>query len=137
MAGRSPSTFGPDDRLRSKADFAYAQGAGTKIFSKHFLLVVAPGKTERPRLGLTVTTKIDPRAVVRNRIKRLVREVFRAERGRLNADYDIIVIARRDAQHCAKSEVKREMFGALHHNGFLNSTPPTATITPTDTTSDD
>lgn len=50
----------------------------------------------RPRLGLAVSRKVSKRAVVRNRIKRIVRESFRLRRGSLPA-VDVLVIARSSA----------------------------------------
>lgn len=65
-----------------------------------------------PRLGITVSTKIDKRAVVRNRIKRLIREVFRKNQ-RSFQGFDIVVIARKNASHLSYKEAEREIIGAL------------------------
>ena len=46
-----------------------------------------------PRLGLVVSRKVNKRAVVRNRIKRVVRESFRCNKDHL-AGLDIVVIAK-------------------------------------------
>jgi ribonuclease P protein component len=49
-----------------------------------------------PRLGLTVSRKVG-NAVVRNRVKRRIREWFRRERGCFGGAWDVVVIARREA----------------------------------------
>lgn len=56
-------------------------------------MLAAPNGLDHPRLGLAISRKVSPRAVQRNRIKRLIRECFRhlqAELGQL----DFVVIGR-------------------------------------------
>ncbi len=49
-----------------------------------------------PRLGMVVSRKVGP-AVVRNQLKRWIREWFRRRAGALPAGLDIVVIPRPDA----------------------------------------
>lgn len=60
------------------------------------------------RIGLTVPRAIG-NAVVRNRIKRRLREVFRLQRARLNPKWDIVLNPRRAAFDAAFSDIEREM----------------------------
>jgi ribonuclease P protein component len=62
-----------------------------------------------PRLGLIVPKRVFPRAVDRNRMKRVLRELFRAQQGRL-ANRDILI--RLSAREVALSEVERCMAGS-------------------------
>lgn len=43
------------------------------------------------RLAVVVSTKVSKSAVVRNRIRRRVYEVFRAHSGELNGSYDMVI----------------------------------------------
>lgn len=71
------------------------------------MILVCPGKNpERTRLGLTVSRKVG-NAVVRNRVKRRVREWFRHEADMLPSGLDIVVIARRDAATLPPQETRR------------------------------
>ena len=70
------------------------------------VLVVSDGVSQRPRLGLTVSRKVG-NAVIRNRVKRRVREWFRLERGRLSAGTEVVVIARREASRLSFEEGRR------------------------------
>ncbi len=59
------------------------------------ILVVYYMKTKLPynRLGITVGKKIGG-AVVRNRIKRLIRESYRLIENEIESNYDIVIVAR-------------------------------------------
>ncbi len=61
---------------------------------RHFSVFVRANTLPRSRIGVIVSTKTAPRAVDRNRIKRLVREAFRQEPERFMGN-DLVVLARR------------------------------------------
>ena len=85
-----------DMRLRRRADFLAVQGAGTKLHGRH-LLALACKRSDggQGRLGLTITRKVG-NAVVRNRIKRLLREWLRLH-GWIPAGWDIVLVAKDSA----------------------------------------
>ena len=62
------------------------------------MVVALPTRSHlETRVGITVTKKIDSRAVLRNLIKRRVREWFRTHRGGFYSGIDVVVIARTGA----------------------------------------
>jgi ribonuclease P protein component len=74
------------------------------------------------RLGITVTRKIG-NAVARNRIKRLVREVFRQNRQRLPSGLDLVFVAKQQAGEADFVEVVAD-FEALIRRGELSAVEP-------------
>ena len=58
------------------------------------------------RLGITVSTKLG-HAVVRNRVRRRIREIFRLSQGSMKQGYDIIVVGRTRAAKADYWELKR------------------------------
>jgi ribonuclease P protein component len=114
--GRS---FGPNSRLRKKSDIERCQKGGEKLHARHFLILVLPSPTGQSRLATAVTTKLEKRSVVRNLIKRRIREVFRAARADFTKAIDMVVIARKGIQSCAYADYQREIVGALAAKGFL------------------
>src|SRR5262245_27384614 len=84
-------------RLRRRADFIAVQTEGRKLHGRHVLAIARnrsdPGLVGR--LGITVTKKVG-NAVVRNRIKRLVREWMR-QNGWVPVGWDLVVVAKESA----------------------------------------
>jgi len=85
------------DRLKKRYEFRRVQLSGRRIHTPHFLVVVQANALPNTRLGITVTKKVGT-AVERNRIKRVVREVFRRNRFLFPASHDVVFIAKRDAK---------------------------------------
>lgn len=79
-------------RLRSNTDFQRIYKKAKRFTGPFLLLLAQPNNLEYPRLGLSLAKKKVKTAVARNRIKRIVRESFRAHLTNLPG-VDIIVIA--------------------------------------------
>ncbi len=119
-AAPSPLSLPPDSRIKRKKDFLRLEKEGRRLYSRSFLLVAAPSASGSSRIGIAITRKIDKRAVVRNKLKRRIREIFRRNKGSLNAPYDILVVARKTALDCSFKEIERQLLGTLRHHGYLN-----------------
>ena len=89
--------FRAANRLKKRYEFRQVQLSGRRIHTPHFLIVVQPNALSTTRLGITVTKKVGS-AVQRNRIKRVVREVFRRNRALFPASHDVVFIAKRGSQ---------------------------------------
>jgi ribonuclease P protein component len=92
-------------RLSRSADFERVYRQGRSVANRWLVLYAFPNADAAagPRLGLSVSRKVGG-AVDRNRVKRLLREAFRAEAGRVPADRDIVVVARPEARELAERE---------------------------------
>ncbi|MGE0546461.1 MAG: ribonuclease P protein component [Kofleriaceae bacterium] len=97
MAGRSPSGISKEMRLRQRADYVAVQSNGIKVHGAHVLAIARrrPSRDLDGRLGLTVTKKVG-NAVVRNRIKRLLREWIRLH-GWVPDGWDLVLVAKASA----------------------------------------
>ncbi len=90
-------------RRLKRPDFLGLAAEGRQQQNKYFIAVFAPGKTERMRLGITVSRKVG-NAVVRNRIKRFTREYFRLNRHKLTGNWDINIIAKKEAVNLSSAQ---------------------------------
>lgn len=64
------------------------------------------------RMGVTVSSRVG-NAVTRNRIKRLLREIFRAHRAELLPPQDIVIIAKPGAQSLTYAQAATEIAQAF------------------------
>jgi ribonuclease P protein component len=96
VTGRT-GRFTRADRLLHSREFQHVTRQGRRAASDAFVvLVTLNGTGAGPRLGVTVSRRVG-NAVVRNRVKRRIREWFRRERARLPAGSRVVVIARKEA----------------------------------------
>ncbi|ROR34355.1 ribonuclease P protein component [Inmirania thermothiophila] len=96
-------------RLRSRGEFERVFAAARRRASaRSFTVLALPNGTAQARIGLAVSRRAARRAVMRNRIRRIVRESFRLHRHRLGG-LDCVVIARPGAAERSN----RELFGEL------------------------
>ncbi len=70
------------------------------------------------RLGLTVGTKLG-KAVVRNRVRRRIREAYRIHETQFLSGWDIVVVARVRAAHVGYQELERSLLRLLEKLGLL------------------
>ena len=80
-------------RLPDANAFAAVLRRGYRSQDGCFTVYALPNAQDHARLGLAVSRKVSPRAVVRNRIKRQVRESFRHHQGMLKG-LDVVTLAR-------------------------------------------
>jgi ribonuclease P protein component len=104
-------------RVRARAEFdrVFADGRRTSdaLFALHWLRDDAAA-----RLGLAVSRKVDPHAVGRNRIKRVLRDAFRQQRAQLPPGAYVLV-ARSAAGRANNAALRASLQSLLKRAGAL------------------
>ena len=81
------------NRLKKRYQFNYVYKSGEHFSGEHIVLYVASSKTKNIKVGLAVTKKIG-HAVVRNRVRRRLREIIKSQIPVMKQSFNIIVVAR-------------------------------------------
>ena len=97
-------------RLLRRREFLQVLERGRRLYSGEVLVIALDSGGARPRIGITVSSKV-ANAVGRNRVKRWVREAFRAIRSDLPA-VDLVVVARRGATAMGFEGARRALLAA-------------------------
>ena len=97
-----------EERLLKRGGYLSLSRDGEKCHKKHLLCIYKKGGGARSRLGITVSKKVGT-AVIRNRLKRVCREFFRHNKGRLENAWDINIIAKRSAGTASRKQVLKSL----------------------------
>ncbi len=97
-------------KLRRRAEFVRVYDRGTRYRGRLMTCVALRNEVGAPRLGIAASQKLG-NAVVRNRAKRLVRELFRSRKPL--TDIDIIVIPRREIVDAPWRNIEADYRAAL------------------------
>lgn len=111
-------SFSKKDRLLKQADFVRLKKIGRKAQAYCFIAQIQKNNLENSRLGVTISKKAGG-AVIRNRLKRLVRERFRAKRHTFFGVWDINIVAKKNIAQCSSEKVVSsldEIFTAISNN---------------------
>ena len=89
----------------------------------YFVLYAKPNRSATNRVGITVSKKLG-HAVVRNRVRRRLREVYRLHESRFLPGWDIVVVARGRAVDASFSDLTRAYLSLAKKSGILREDQP-------------
>ena len=116
-AGRAK--FPKQARLRKRPEFRNLTRTGEKFHTSNFVILTQNSGRCETRLGITVSSKVG-KAVVRNRVKRLLREFFRRYRHEVRPNKDMLIIARKGAADLSLPNVTRELRDCFLASGMVH-----------------
>jgi ribonuclease P protein component len=101
-------TFSRGDRLRKRREFEECYASGVRVSGRHVQIFLLPGAPSGPpRLGISVPRRVGT-AVVRNRVRRRLRELFRRRRPPLPGGLRLVVNVRPSAAAASFPELSAD-----------------------------
>lgn len=89
--------------LKKNSDFRRLYAKGKSAVNPYVVVYSRRNREQHNRLGYTVSTKLG-HAVVRNRVRRRLREIYRLNSRLFKSGYDIIIVAR---MRCVGAEYRK------------------------------
>ena len=108
-------------RLRKREDFSRIYRGGKSFANGQFVVYWSKRMMSEPfRMGVSASKKIG-NAVVRNRMRRMVKEIVRLQADRITPHIDFIIIVRKPAVAMKMREMEKSVFHVLRKAGLLKS----------------
>jgi ribonuclease P protein component len=92
------------DKLRKNKSFQAVYKGGKSVSNRFLVLYMLPNQSSGNKVGFAAGKRLG-NAVVRNRVKRMMREAFRLNRSSLPNGYDFILVGRKPVVGVKAQEV--------------------------------
>ena len=96
--------------------------ASKGVANSYFVLYARPNRTDRNFVGITVSKKLG-HAVVRNRTRRRIREVYRLNEEKFLPGWDIVIVARTKAVDAEFAKLTKSCLTLAKKAGLLAPAP--------------
>ncbi|WP_130805446.1 ribonuclease P protein component [Senegalia massiliensis] len=107
------------ESLKNNREFRRVYDKGKSLSNKYLVIFFIKNGLEYNRVGFSVTKKIG-NAVIRNRVKRLIKEAFRLNSEGINQGYDIIFLSRIRCNQATYVDVEKSILNLLKRSKLSN-----------------
>lgn len=111
-AGKKSMTFPREARLVRRGEFDAVYRAGRRRSSSHFTVFLRANELPESRFGVSIKKALGG-AVVRNRIRRRLREIVRCHRSEIPAGWDIVIHPKSAVDKAPFAELTEELLRLL------------------------
>ena len=104
--------------IKKNHEFRTIYSKGQSIADKNLVLYSRAKHSDSPRFGISVSSKVGG-AVVRNRIKRQIKEILRINIDSISDEYDIIFVIRVKCRQADFSDIERSVLKLLKRASLI------------------
>lgn len=115
-AGKKSMTFPREARLVRRGEFDAVYRAGRRRSSSHFTVFLRANELPESRFGVSIKKALGG-AVVRNRMRRRLREIVRCRRSEIPAGWDIVIHPKSAVDKAPFAELAEELLRLLESAG--------------------
>lgn len=91
--------------IKKNSEFRYIYKTGKSYANKYLVMYIADNEKDGNRIGISVSKKVG-NSVVRHRITRRIREIYRLNDYKIAQKKDIVVVARVNAKDAGYGELE-------------------------------
>lgn len=107
-----------NERIKKNSQFRFIYSRGKSYSNDKLVLYIFRNKKNINRIGLSVSKKVG-KSVLRNRIKRLIREGYRLNKNIYKRGYDLIFIARVGAKNANFKDIEKSVIYLMKKGGLV------------------
>ena len=96
-----------ENRLRNKKDFDRISTRGRQVSGNFLILKFQSNELNLARIGFVVSKKVSKKAVLRNKVKRRLREAVKRELVSLKPGFDLVFFTRREIKDREFSDIQQ------------------------------
>jgi ribonuclease P protein component len=106
-------------RITKNTDFKRIYQKGKFFSNDYFLIKYHPNRFSETRFAFVINKKISKKAVVRNKIKRQIREIVRNNLKQFKSGLDIIIVIKKDLSQVPFSQIEKNLLQVCQKAGLL------------------
>jgi ribonuclease P protein component len=106
-------------RIRKNSEFRVVYKKGKSLANKLLVLYIFRNIKKLNRTGVSVSKKVG-KSVIRNKVRRLIKESYRLNNTNLKQGYDLVFIARNSAKNRSFLEIQKSMLELFKKAGLYS-----------------
>lgn len=106
-----------DEKLRKNEDFRKIYNIGKSYGNRYLVIFFSKNNLFYNRVGFSSSKKVG-NSVIRNKVKRRMREAYRLNKCGIRIGYDIIILARVNAKYASYGEIESALLHLIRISGL-------------------